>query len=194
VDYINPEFSFLLIERLKINLSDCVLNKAVYENLAFVLHCMRKVKELGLLFCSTKSMHKGFEQIICSLPNFPKLMKLKLDLKKSEFGLEILEVLIISLQHLKFLRSLKLNLYQIPSLRLKEVKEFCKVIAKMDILQKIRFNVKEKGKKKCVEALNQFVNFRQALLYFSLKYKLLNKETRGKLLVNYINKIFLNKK
>ena len=190
VDYINPESSFPMIERLKLNLSDCDLDRTVYENIAFVLHCMRKVRDLSLVF--QNSNNKSFEQIICCLPNFQKLIKLKLDMKNSGFGTEIFEVLILSLQHLKSLRSLKLNFYKIQTFTTKDCKEFCIVAANIECLQKIRMQVRGKQKKKCVEGLVRFINFRNAFLCFGLKFRKLQSGFRQKLLLNYTHSPFFN--
>lgn len=190
VDYINPESSFPTIERVKLNLSDCDLDRAVLENIAFVLHCMRKVRDLSLVF--QKSKDKSFEQIICCLPNFQKLLKLKLDMKNSDFGPEIFEVLTLSLQHLKSLRSLKLNFYKIPAFATKDCKEFCKLAANIECLQKIRMDVRGKQRKKCVEGLVRFINYRNAFLGFGLKFRKIHSGFRQKLLLNYAHNIFFN--
>ena len=187
VDYINPETSFPQIEEFHLSLSHCLLDKTVYENVSFVLHCVRKIKEIALIFEASEFKSKGLEQIICSLANFPQLSRLKINIKDSELLKETLEVLVIGLQHLKKLRNLKLDLRKVKVFGIKEMKDIARIILKMEGLYNINLKVDGRIKKKIAMELTSLVNMRYTFLTIGLKYQDLNKEIRNKILLNYCN-------
>lgn len=191
VDYINPEVSFAKMQDFRLDLSFCLLDRTIFENLAFVLHCMRKVQRISLVFRAVLFKNKGFEQIVCSLANFSKLCALKLDFKGADISRENFEVLLVGVKNLKHLQILKVNLAKTFEFNAKELENICGFAVNLWSLRE--FRVKTKGKKKIFEALASFIEERAKLLSLAYKFRGLHKDLRMRVFSKILKLDFFSK-
>lgn len=179
VDYINPETSFAKVQQFCLDLSFCALDRTIFENIAFVLHCMRNSRSISLGFRNVFFKNKGFEQIVCSLANFSQLFFLQLDFKNADISQENLEVLLVGLRNLRHLRSLELNLAKTCTFSAKEAENLCGFVRNLWSLREIR--VKTRGKRGFFKVLREFVAKRTQLLSLACKMQGIRKDLRMRL-------------
>ena len=187
VDFMNPESCFESIVKFALNVENSSLDETFYENIALLLHCMRNMKEIQLLFENVPS-NKGFEQILCAFANFTRLFSAEIGLRRSGISLENADILIKGFSHLKLLRRLEVDLCGNLAFGLKETKGFCGEVARIVGLLEVKIRIKGKSQRRCADLLEKFVDRRRVLVEMGRKFKALGTGARKRIFLYYLHR------
>lgn len=142
VDYINPEKAFLLMRKLKLNLSFNLIQEINYENFSFLFLCMKNLNYLDIYLRNNTIDCKGLENLMYSLGRMKFLKSLKIDLKDCDMKNTGFEIIGNSLSHIKSLKYLSVG-FQTISCNFRNLMVFFKIVSGLSI-EKINLGLGEK--------------------------------------------------